>query len=146
MKFDIKNTRKIEDFLDGLLTGDEEKEFVAELQKNKNLQKEVRLHKDIRSGIIKKGKKDLRIELNKYSREYKISKKGNSKIIRLLIPAISVAACILLFVFIFSKNSEKMDQTDDFITLDSVKINKAVSHADSATYEDIQEFEKDTVK
>ncbi len=147
MKFDLNSTKKIEAYLEGGLTGNELKEFNEELEKNETLRKEVQLQKDIHSGLIKKGKKDLKNELDNYYQEYvKNKNKGNSKIIRFLIPAISVAACILLFVFVFVKDNEKLDSSEEFITLDSIKINKASNYADSATYKDGHLLKIDTIQ
>ena len=135
MKFDINNTEKIEAYLDGSLTSKELKEFEEELEKNKNLQKEFELHKDIRAGLKIKGNKNLRIELENYYHDYLNDKnKTRKSVIRYLIPAVSIAASIILFILIFVRDNEKLDNPDNYITLDSVQINKASNYADSAIY------------
>jgi len=135
MKFDIKKTKKIEAYLDGALTNKEVKEFEEELIKNKELQTEVEIHNDIRSGLNTKGNNKLREELENYYHDYfKNKDKNKNSLVKYLVPAVSIAASIILFLFIFIRNNEKPDNPDNYITLDSVKINKSSSYADSATY------------
>ncbi|MFC2137113.1 hypothetical protein ACFLTE_02955 [Bacteroidota bacterium] len=133
MKFDLDNIKKIESYLDGSLLSNELEAFKKELEKNDGLRKEVELHKDIRAGLKRKGRKLLKNELEKYYNEHN-KNTSSKKVIRFIVPAISIAASIILFVLIFFKNNDEIENSDDYITLDSVQINKASNYADSATY------------
>ena len=135
MSNDEKYIELIEGYIDGTLNDEELRKFEENLKTNKNLQKQVELHKDIRQAIIKKGKVDLKQELNTYYEDYiKANKKKRN--LRILIPAISVAASILILIFVFIGNEKTTDSPEQLITLDTAGVNQPSEYADSAIFND----------
>lgn len=137
MNTDIEFIKKIESYLDGTMSSNELALFKEELEKDKNLQKEVEIHQNIKKAFIKKGKTDLKNELENYYKQYE-QRIQKSKVIRMLWPAISVAATILIVLFIYLGMQNKNLPTDKVLTLDTAQINKAPAYADSSVYEVIE--------
>ena len=134
MKPDIDKIKLIESFLEGDMTKEDQQAFEKELAENTTLQKEVELHKDIRKAIKRKGKSDLLIELNKYYENHKQDTNKNN-IRKLFWPAVSVAASIIIILFVFLGKDTETIPSEKIITLDTAGIKKAPEYADSARFD-----------
>ena len=143
MEFEDNYIKRIEAYLDNEMTMDEKAKFEDELKKDKKLRKELKLHQDIRKAFRHSGKEDIKQKLESYYQDYKKAK-SRRKTYTILIPVMSAAATILILLMIYSGKNEITEPSDEFITLDSSKINKDPNYADSANYE--LKIEKDTIK
>ncbi len=134
MKPDLENIKLIESYLDGEMTNKEREEFEKLLTKDKELIKALELHRDIREAFKFKGKEELREELNNFYNNYKegIYRKRTGKI---LWPVISVAASIIIFLFIYLGRNTDTIPSDKVITLDTAGLKKAPVYADSAKFD-----------
>lgn len=131
-------TQQIEAYLNNQLSHTEHAAFEKALSENSALKKEVELHKTIHAAINKKGKTELKTELNQYYRAYKHQKK-RSKYIKIFAPLAAAAATILLIITLYQPNKQPAS-SENTITLDSAQVHTPYHYADSAS------FSADTIK
>lgn len=104
-------TEKIEQYLDGELTGGELQQFEKELKEDAELAAEYRLQKDIRATLSDKGTMELREKLEKIRNNYKVPKRKHKNLLIIYASAASFIALILVsycFIFVNTYSNEDL--------------------------------------
>ncbi len=104
------HTEKIEQYLDGELTGGELQQFEKELKENEELAAEYRLQKEIRAVLSDKDTMELREKLINIRNNYKTPERKRRKLVIIYAAAASFIALIFVsYYFIFCESYSNDD-------------------------------------